>query len=315
MTKPTAAKYQAALASLPASGGGGAHAALLGVANLGAFARIDEEQVFQDLRSAVHGSRPISDSEIRAAVSKAFNDAKSFRRKGWIRRPRPAIRGADALTAIIRRGDGATEADLFSASPIRIDWPPDEDSWRLLSLLYQPDEFLFIGDDTSPGILNATIRTAATWIEYFQKRNKCPYPKCIPNPLSGKVGMTKNGKPSLRADSCVAAFRFVVCEFDGISLEDQFAFWAGCPRLPVAAIIHSGKKSLHAWVRVDCANAQVWFQEVERRLFPEVLKPLGLDSTCQNEARLSRMPGHVRVDTELPQRLLYLAPEGKAVLS
>jgi len=307
-------KYQAALHSLPESGGGGCHSALLSVANLGVIAELSRNEIFTDLRQHVRGSRPVSDSEIRQAIEKAFSTARA--NTSWTPTPKPRIR-PNALREIIRRGDGATEADLWEASPVRIDWPHTEDSFRVLEHLYHPDELLFIGDDHLPGVLGKTIRTCAEWIAYLKRDDgfpfDCPFPKIIPNPLTGKSGLTKSGKQSYRADACVSSFRFLVAEFDALSLQDQFAFWYGCPHLPVAAITHSGKKSLHAWIRVDAADAEEWTQVIERRLFPQFLKPLGLDTSCKNEGRLSRMPGHTRSDTGLPQKLLYLAPDGKAV--
>ena len=52
---------------------------------------------------------------------------------------------------------------------------------------------------------------------------------------------------------------------------------------------------------------------MECGLFAERLVPLGVDAACRNEARLSRMPGYLRPDSQRLQRLLYLAPEGRAV--
>ncbi len=302
-------KYKTALATLPASGGGGAHAALLGVANLGVLAGIDPSDTFRDLRLAVHGSRPISDGEIMDAIKKA-----GLKNSDGVIPPRfaPAVDGEAMRAKIIESGAGATEEDLQAASGIKIDWPPAEDSWRALSYLYQPDEYLFIGDDGLSGRLGGTIRPASKWIEYFHQQGAPRSPKIIPNPLTGQWGLTKGNKPSLRADDCIAKFRFVVCEFDTIPLVEQLAFWSAV-KLPIAAIIHSGGKSLHAWVRVDCKNRHEWAEEIEQKLFPRFLIPMGLDRTCKNEARLSRMPGHVRTDTGKPQRLLYLAPEGRPV--
>ena len=305
-------EYEIRLTTLPPSGGGGCHAAMLGVANVGIKAGMTERQIFDDLRHYAHGDRHISDREICDAVRKAA-DSK-FIAQGTPRFA-PAIKGDTARSKIIEKGRGATEADIWEASPIRIDWPHNEDGWRLLEHLYLPQAFLFIGDDALPGKMGATVRNRDDWVTHFQSVKKIPYPKIMPNSLTGLQGITKDGKLSLRADSCINDFRFIVCEFDSIPLEDQFAFWAAA-RLPVAAIIHSGKKSLHAWVRVDCRDAAEWEAEVERKLFPQVLQPLGLDGACKNEARLSRMAGHVRwldAKTSSIQRLLYLAPEGRPV--
>jgi len=61
----TQGKYQQSLTSLPPSGGGGCHTALLGVANHGVYAGIDPQQIHDDIRQHIHGTRQVPDSEIR----------------------------------------------------------------------------------------------------------------------------------------------------------------------------------------------------------------------------------------------------------
>ncbi len=136
----------------------------------------------------------------------------------------------------------------------------------------------------------------------------------IPNSLSGLPAPTADGAGmTLRGDACVARFRFAVVEFDGLSREDQLAFWWSV-RLPVVVLVDSGGKSVHGWVRVrDVRRAEDWSRVVESHLFGNLLKPLGVDGACRNESRLSRLPGHRRRETGNWQRLLYLAPHGKAV--
>ncbi|MEI8258618.1 MAG: aldehyde dehydrogenase family protein [Deltaproteobacteria bacterium] len=79
-------------------------------------------------------------------------------------------------------------------------------------------------------------------------------------------------------------------------------------------LVVTGGKSIRGLVRVlgiycvtDCARV------VESQLFGAVLEPLGVDPACKNESRLSRLPGHFRKEKDAWQRVLYLAPEGKAV--
>jgi hypothetical protein len=111
----------------------------------------------------------------------------------------------------------------------------------------------------------------------------------------------------------VKAFRFAVAEFDGMSREDQLRFWWAV-NLPVSALIDSGGKSLHAWIRIDGVDtADQWADLVEGRLFGTYLIPLGCDAACRNEGRLSRLPGHFRTEKGHWQRILYLAPEGRAI--
>jgi hypothetical protein len=132
--------------------------------------------------------------------------------------------------------------------------------------------------------------------------------------LTGSAALKKTGEgETLRGDGNVASHRFAIAESDSLSLEEQCAFWMGCPSLPVAALIFSGSKSIHAWLRVDCADAADWDRRIAGELFPGFLVPLRMDASCKNQARLSRMPGFYRTDKNAVQRLIYLAPEGKAV--
>jgi len=45
-------KYQVSLSSMPEPGGNGCHPALLGTANLGILAGLDQEAIFSDIRQA-----------------------------------------------------------------------------------------------------------------------------------------------------------------------------------------------------------------------------------------------------------------------
>jgi hypothetical protein len=177
----------------------------------------------------------------------------------------------------------------------------------LIEALYETEDVLFKGSTYDRG-----VNTSDGWLATFAAGRKVP-PHVIPNPLTGELGATKNGRQSLRSDECVKAFRFAVAEFDEMPREDQLRFWWAVD-LPVCALIDSGGKSLHAWIRIDeIETADEWTDLVEERLFRHYLTPLGCDAACRNEARLSRLPGHFREEKGRWQRLLYLAPEGRAI--
>ena len=154
------------------------------------------------------------------------------------------------------------------------------------------------------------MRSASEWITCFEGGTPVPE-HIIPNPLTGEQGKTKDGKPSYRADVCVARFPFAVIEFDAMPREQQIQFWGGVA-LPVIALIDSGGKSIHGWVRTNATDAGEWERDIENDLFG-MLMPMGIDGACRNEARLSRMPGHFRTEKDRWQRVLYLDPYGDAV--
>lgn len=294
-------RYHDALENLPASGGG-CHVALLSVANLARLAGVGPDRVAEDLQAHIRGTRKVPRSEIQAAVRKAF-DSPVFTPK-----PRAAHRVdvGRLLRTILDRGAGFTEQALWEASPVRIDWPQERDAVEILDRLYKRDETLFIGGRMDADASN--VLTAAEWIARFDRGGFVPE-HIVPNPLTGKQGLTKDGKPSWRADSCVTAFRFATIESDHMQLDQQIRFWAGV-KLPVVALLHSGGKSIHGWVRIDASDRGEWEQDVEGMLF-EMLKPLGIDGSCKNEARLSRMPGHFRTEKDHWQKLMYLDPVGR----
>jgi hypothetical protein len=82
--------------------------------------------------------------------------------------------------------------------------------------------------------------------------------------------------------------------------------------LPIAAILGSGGRSLHAWVRIDASNADEFRRDVSRML--ALLAKFGVDPKNKNPARMSRLAGVVRqigAHGDGRQRLYYLNPQPK----
>lgn len=309
-------RYSKALESIPAPGGAGCHPALLSVANLGTLAGLDPEQIYSDLRRAIPtGGRRVPDREIRTTIQKALRDHQggTFAPKP---RSQPIIRdGAVALQKILIQAKISDDVDLWESSPIRLLDDPAADAILLLKTLFKPDDLLFISDRHKPGIVGQTIRTAGNWIKHFQDDGKTS-PFIIINPLSGEPAPTKGGgKETLRGDLCVKDFRYCLIEFDNLSHEDQIKFWSAV-KIPVVVLIDSGGKSIHGWIDVQnlakVETQEEWQAEIKGRLYDRILNPLGVDGTCSNPARLSRLPGHWR-NKEAMQRILWLSPEGKPI--
>jgi hypothetical protein len=109
-------------------------------------------------------------------------------------------------------------------------------------------------------------------------------------------------------DSNVTAFRYALIESDSMDIERQAAVYAEL-ELPVAALVHSGKKSLHAIVRVDASSKEEYRERVN--FLHEVCNKNGLEIDTQNKnpSRLSRLPGATRGGA--PQFLVGLN-QGKA---
>ena len=94
-------------------------------------------------------------------------------------------------------------------------------------------------------------------------------------------------------DANVTDFRFALIESDNMSIDEQNAIIRAL-ELPVAALVYSGGKSLHAIVRVEAADYQEYRGRVD--FLYEICEKNGLqmDRQNRNPSRLSRMPGVTR---------------------
>jgi hypothetical protein len=319
--------YADVLREYPADGNGG-HPYMMTVANHGFIEGVDPDTVERDLQDAVYRTgRPNQDKEIRDTIRKAWTTCRSgnaptaWTPRRQLRQDPKRIDGDYLRRRIIERGAGMGEADMHDWSPVRLPDTCVNDTALLLSELYQPHEFLYIGPPKYRGDGSQHVRTVAEWLDLFATGHAKPE-TIVPNPLTGDIDTT-GGKPSVRTSNTVADMRFAVVEFDSkhngmvtpddLPADEQFQFWCGI-ELPLAALIYSGGKSIHCWVRVDLPDAGAWEREIRAGLYRKFLEPMGVDSANKNPATLSRLPGVQRFDTGRMQRLLYLAPEGRPIL-
>lgn len=105
------------------------------------------------------------------------------------------------------------------------------------------------------------------------------------NPLDGKGVRDEN----------VTSYRYALVECDTMPVERQYAIIKQL-ELPVAVLVHSGKKSLHAIVRVDALNYEEYRTRVDYLYSICKKNGLELDKQNRNPSRLSRMPGVMRGD-------------------
>lgn len=132
-------------------------------------------------------------------------------------------------------------------------------------------EELSICDDDIGAVLGDYDPQVGAWIRF--------------NPLDGNGCKNEN----------VTDFRYALVESDdpSIPVEKQNAIVREL-ELPVACLVHSGNKSLHAIVRVDAASYEEYRKRVD--YLYDVCKKNGLkiDPQNRNPSRLSRMPGVMR---------------------
>ena len=116
------------------------------------------------------------------------------------------------------------------------------------------------------------------------------------NPAAGAwIGFNPSDGAGQSAANIVS-YRYVLIECDDISISKQLQQYLDL-KLPIAALIHSGKRSLHAVMHVDADSLEQYCKRVA--FIYAYLKGVGLplDEANKNPNRWTRMPGAVRGDS------------------
>ena len=196
--------------------------------------------------------------------------------------------------------DGVT--DGFSGFTPPAAWDPAKDLITYLELLFEPDDKVgYVTNDVwqdadgrwvpSKGVYD---RTAAELIASIRKH---------PDDLGATIGDWKKEVGAwIRFNPVdgagvknenVTRFRFALVESDTLPISEQDVLFRKL-ELPIAALVHSGGKSLHAIVRVDAADYEEYRKRVD--FLYDFLEKNGvtIDRQNRNPSRLSRMPGVTR---------------------
>ena len=181
-------------------------------------------------------------------------------------------------------------------------WDPAQDLVTYLELLFRPDDHVaYVTGDVwknsdgkwvpSKGCYD---RTAAELIRSLKK---------YPDDVGSTVG---DWKPEAGAwirfnpvdgegvkNENVTGFRFALVESDTLPIAEQDIIFRKL-ELPIAALVHSGGKSLHAIVHVDADTYEEYRKRVD--FLYDFLEKNGvsIDRQNRNPSRLSRMPGVTR---------------------
>lgn len=138
---------------------------------------------------------------------------------------------------------------------------------------YRTVDDLLTSLDRYPDDLGATIgdwkKEAGAWIRI--------------NPLDGKGASKKN----------VTRYSYCLIESDDLPIKEQEEIFKRL-NLPIATMVYSGGKSIHAIVKIDATNIQEYEERVQ--FCYDFLKNNGISIDVQNKDpnRLSRMPGVTR---------------------
>ena len=179
-------------------------------------------------------------------------------------------------------------------------WQPHQQLIEYLSVLFEAQENVgyvmesYLKDDRYLPKKGCYDRTAGQLIEELQGcggdigRVLGDYPPEAGawirfNPLDGTGVGNKN----------VTAYRYALVESDDMPIEQQYAVIRAL-ELPVACLVHSGKKSLHAIVRIDADTYEDYRKRVDYLYAVCAKNSLKIDTQHRNPSRLSRMPGVMR---------------------
>lgn len=208
---------------------------------------------------------------------------------------------------------------------------------QMLGELFELDDPLYIGPEYIQDSGKDNIRPAGEWIEIFGElqnailerigndgwNSSTPsaflmdlglrYSHIVPNSVTGCLGKKKDGGLSLRCDGSIRSFNFAVVDFDDFSLDKQGEILhclCEAMGIRICALIHTGGRGCHAWVKVDGVETlKDWNKIVRDGLFP-TFEALGADPACFNPSRGSRLPGVYRCETGRWQKLLFVNREG-----
>ena len=174
----------------------------------------------------------------------------------------------------------------------------DSEFKRFLTAAFASNETVCICEQVEEGrpVTSGSFLTVEEWIKRFDHPDSLLFRK---ERLEGVYVRINPFKPQLYSgsDNDVSAYRHVLVEFDQLPKPEQEQRLRSCG-LPITALIDSGGKSIHAWVRVDAANRKEW--DLRR---DEIYRTIvGVDPKNKNPSRFSRLPGAWRGGSQ--QKLL-----------
>ncbi|HEX7516264.1 MAG TPA: hypothetical protein VF345_03145 [Chthoniobacterales bacterium] len=141
----------------------------------------------------------------------------------------------------------------------------------------------------------------------------------VPSPMTSETGLTQSGRESCHSLDNTGPRRFLIIEADRGSLDQQAAVIGHLgAHAPLAAVVFSGKKSLHGWFVCGRTPEETLFR------FIRYAVSLGADKKMWLRSQFCRIPDGRRSDDKtsdalamcglkgMPpgrQALIYLNPE------
>ena len=210
--------------------------------------------------------------------------------RGWV-----PFSGADGIMDWndVLEYDGDSDPDLANTRK------PTEELLLFLQTIYEPNDYVgYVTNDAwqttdgkwvpSKGVY---YRTAEELIASLHR---------YPDDLGATVG---DWKPEAGAwirfnaldgdgvrNENVISYKYALVESDSMPIDEQIAMYRKL-ELPIAALVHSGNKSVHAIVHVDASSIEEYRKRVTYLYDFLANHGVKVDTQNRNPSRLSRMPG------------------------
>lgn len=180
-------------------------------------------------------------------------------------------------------------------------WDPKEDLKTYLKTLFNGDEYVgyvvkaYDFDGRKSPTRGVYTRTAGEILEALERYDDIGQ---VLGDYDPEVGAWVRFNP-LDGTGCkdenVTDYRYTLIECDepSMTIERQYGILKEL-ELPIAALVYSGGKSLHAITHIDAANKEEYRQRVDHLYKVCQSNGLLLDTQNKNPSRLSRLPGVTR---------------------
>lgn len=228
--------------------------------------------------------RPLQDREIENAVRSSSGAGEGSGRRQY---PEPNPRARAKVT----EGCAGALERLRSLSPVAS--PQSIPSSEIIDRFFGEEALLCMG--------SAPERTCTEKRSFF-RGSESGMSYMVPNAMSARRGMTKDGRISNRCLSNVGPRSRIVVEYDSGSLDEQAALHLHFREnhVPLKMVVFSGSKSLHGWF--DVAG-------MSRREIDQICRYaayLGADRATFSPIQLIRTPNALR-DGKVLQAVQYLS--------
>ncbi len=267
------------LLAAPPSAGEGVHGWLFQVARQ-LHAHLPAVEIISLLETQVANcGRRVSRREIEDAVKNSIGSAwqPSCHGKVPTSKPKWPPVNQEQRSAIIRDGGGL--ADLWEVSPVRIE-DSEQHTEEIIDQLFPGNPLLCCGK---------TNRVFDTRPREEWRGELVPLQLIVPSPMTARTGLTQEGKESAHALSNTGPRRFLICEFDTGTEDEQAALLIHLASYaPMVCALHSGGKSLHGWFFVHGQP-----EEKVSRFFRYAVS-LGADHATWTRSQFVRMPDGTR---------------------